>query len=105
MSELKRCPFCGERAMITTYLGTTEVDIECCDCSCKITGCNKEDAIKAWNTRKPMQNIVERLEEEKALASKEKCRCVSERNMLQYDMAKGYENGMCKAIKIVKEEM
>ena len=58
---------------------------------------------KAWNTRKPMQNIVERLEEELELTDKEKRRCVHE-NPLQFDEAKGYARGIANAIEIVKEE-
>lgn len=37
--------------------------VECTNCSCAISGETAEEAAKAWNTRIPMQNIVERLEE------------------------------------------
>ena len=62
-----------------------------------------DKAIKAWNTRTPMERIVERLEEELKLADEEKRRCVAE-NMLQFDEAKGYARGIANAIEIVKEE-
>ena len=71
MSELKRCPFCGgEAELITTY--DTEM-VRCKKCFGKtqtFTGDYYDEgqmcgmyAIPAWNTRKPMDRIVERLEE------------------------------------------
>lgn len=59
--------------------------------------------ISTIDARKTMERIVERLEEELELADKEKRRCVAE-NMLQFDSAKGYANGIYNAIEIVKEE-
>lgn len=49
----------------------------------------------------PVESIVERLEEELKLSDKEKERCVKE-NPLQFDVAKGYANGIYNAIEIVK---
>ena len=91
MSELKCCPFCGGE-----YIGysvkTTgrwerkyHVSMYCKDCNCYgkrvlITPTEntrydvehneeyKKLAINAWNTRTPMANIVEKLEEEKTMA-------------------------------------
>lgn len=108
MSELKRCPFCGGEAKIDKTIANT-VSVECtvCHASSRIILCTEGDieqkAIKAWNTRKPMQNIVERLEEELELTDKEKRRCVHE-NHLQFDEAKGYARGIDNAIEIVREE-
>ena len=67
MSEIKllRCPFCGGEAELLK--GQCEIDnyVMCLECRSKTKLYNtKASAIKAWNTRKPMQNIVERLEEE-----------------------------------------
>ena len=107
MSEIKllRCPFCGgEAELITTY--DTEM-VRCKKCFGKtqtFTGDYYDEgqmcgmyAIPAWNTRIPMQNIVERLEEE-----------VEESATDYYDWEdisylrekKAYQ----KAIEIVKEE-
>ena len=66
MSEIKllRCPFCGGEAELLK--GQCEIDnyVMCLECRSKTKLYNtKASAIKAWNTRKPMQNIVERLEE------------------------------------------
>ena len=69
MSELKRCPFCGGEAKIDKTIANT-VSVECtvCHASSRMILCTEGDieqkAIEAWNTRKPMQNIVERLEKE-----------------------------------------
>ena len=71
MSELKCCPFCGGEATLKRDQKDDFVEwsIGCynrgCVCSAH-TYCydNKDDAIRDWNTRKPMDNIVEKLEEE-----------------------------------------
>lgn len=77
-TELKPCPFCGGN--VTAYADRYEkVMIECDNCKMyfgvqleigcelkdgwKATLNSKEDAVKRWNTRKPMDNIVAQLEE------------------------------------------
>ena len=68
MSEIKLlpCPFCGGEAILH-HNGLTEKDhVTCLDCYCRTKdSITKEEAIKQWNTRKPMERIVERLEEKK----------------------------------------
>lgn len=100
MNKLKRCPFCGGEA----FVAGSGHWIACKDCLAESDFYDYEyEAIEAWNTRKPMERIVEHLEEELKLADEEKRRCVAE-NMLQFDSAKGYANGIYNAIEIVKEE-
>ena len=63
MSEIKLlpCPFCGGEAKVCKYYF-----IQCTKCGTStLTHTNREEAIESWNTRKPMQEIMERLEEEK----------------------------------------
>ena len=95
MSELKRCPFCGGEASLCNYYF-----VQCKKCGIStLTFITKEEAIKAWNTRKPMQNIVERLEhfnEETFYRANGR----SNGKTLAY----GYSQGIRKAIEIVKEE-
>ena len=70
MSELKCCPFCGGEATLKRDQKDDFVEwsVSCynrgCVCSAH-TYCydNKDDAIRDWNTRKAMDNIVEKLEE------------------------------------------
>ena len=64
MSELKCCPFCGGEAY-TDKIGKPLFTIRCTNinCYCEISKNSLEDAINAWNTRTPMANIVEKLEE------------------------------------------
>ena len=81
MSELKRCPCCGEEikggVRLTGYMTMNRKYIKCDACGLKmessyyIDGLSQthlkaitEDLIRRWNTRKPMQNIMERLEKE-----------------------------------------
>ena len=102
MSEtLLRCPFCGGEAKIDKTIANT-VSVECtvCHASSRMILCTEGDieqkAIEAWNTRKPMQNIVERLEETKT------------KSYVTGITSNPYEFGACHAmndaIKIVKEE-
>ena len=67
MSELKYCPFCGGEAY-TDKIGKPLFTIRCTNinCYCEISKNSLEDAINAWNTRTPMANIVEKLEEAKS---------------------------------------
>ena len=78
MSELKCCPFCGGEAKIVRYCGKkTIVYVECTNCLAYMGNQrimtsssrgkeyfeSEEKLINAWNTRTPMSNIVEKLEE------------------------------------------
>lgn len=53
MSELKPCPFCGEKPDIV-YCGPG-VYVSCCNddcpCTCEAWGENEDRAEEAWNTR------------------------------------------------------
>ena len=99
---LRKCPFCGGEAKIDKTI-TNTVSVECtvCHASSRIILCTEGDieqkAIKAWNTRKPMQNIVERLEEQA-----EECR----KYWQEFDDEDSFGgmNAYCYAVKIVKEE-
>lgn len=69
MEELKKCPFCGGEAIVrvNTEMGGSQYQVFCTECPVTVGRYwywNEEQAITAWNTRKPMERIVERLEEE-----------------------------------------
>lgn len=85
MSEIKLlpCPFCGGEAEVFTsdeigYLGNDRYTVKCGSCICG-TGHYKDRqrAIEMWNTRKPMERIVEQLEEKKNMYTK----CENDCNM------------------------
>lgn len=68
-TKLLNCPFCGGEAvtaeMYNTKLKKLFPIVKCLDCECRTPMTETfEDAITAWNTRKPMESILERLEEE-----------------------------------------
>ena len=102
MSEIKLlpCPFCGGEARVrdcTREEQTTIVNGQmhkmcgCKDYCVEMFGYTEEEAIKKWNTRKPMERIIERLKENS--------------NFLLHEMgdSKMYA-GNESAIEIVKEE-
>ena len=66
--KLKPCPFCGGEAILnkrissydgTAFYGVLCVNTGCCDIPSLYT---KDQAVDKWNTRKPMDRIVEQLE-------------------------------------------
>lgn len=67
--KLKPCPFCGGNAKVRET-GYRKWDgshrrfyiVECECCTVNIENDKKEEAITSWNTRKPMDRIVEQLE-------------------------------------------
>ena len=65
-NKLLPCPFCGGEAEVNYNESTSLIPffiVLCRECGCKQSGSiSKEAVINAWNTRKPMERIVERLE-------------------------------------------
>ena len=94
MSEIKLlpCPFCGGKVEMVKSFSMVINYIQCEECLVDFMFCQEEDdVIKLWNNRKPMQEIVERLEDE-VTALKTKCYVNVE-----------FDTGIFKAIEIVKE--
>jgi Lar family restriction alleviation protein len=97
MSEKKLldCPFCGGEARFSTEDGNW---INCKSCGAETDYFEqREEAIKAWNTRVPMQKIVERLEEQQEESDRLYAIYFNAEDRGSYD-AYSY------AIEIVKEE-
>lgn len=106
---LKKCPFCGGDNVSLWYnrsispLIPSTCEVHCYDCHFGLAPSKtKEEAIKAWNNRKPLERVIEMLETEGKLADEERDRCARE-NPLHFDTAKGYATGIYKAIEIIKE--
>ena len=117
MSEIKLlpCPFCGGEAVIyhqsSKYTNRDGNYVHCMECGCrtKLFECygnttkthedTKQEAIEAWNTRKSMERIVERLEEKLSDTNFEKA--TQECNESYVD---GLSMGYAGAIGICKEE-
>ena len=105
MSKIKLlpCPLCGEDAIIEhdyDYASHPWYYIECDKCGCKteyhVDESGKEQAIKEWNTRKPMERIMERLKEEK-----EKCKEYCGDKLMYENISRSH--GIDKAVEIIKE--
>lgn len=62
--KLKPCPFCGGEADTEWHHGY--YGVRCESCYAEVTADGMNDTIEAWNTRKPMDRIVEQLEKEKS---------------------------------------
>lgn len=105
MSEIKLlpCPFCGGEAELNLFLGNYLVTCtECPGATAPIRGTTKEEAIEAWNTRKPMQEIVERLENESRYSEEAK-EYARVNNPLQFERCDSYLSAIDNAIQIVQE--
>lgn len=63
MADLLKCPFCGGEAEIWEDKVFVTYVPQCKECNAQRGRyINKENAIKAWNTRKPMEAVVAELE-------------------------------------------
>lgn len=63
--KLLPCPFCGGEAIKVAFTWVNIADestIDCTICGARTKVLKTEEAIKSWNTRKPMERIVEQLE-------------------------------------------
>lgn len=65
MSELKKCPFCGGEAKTSVVFGRAGVVCTECDANIRMyLDASVEDAVKAWNNRKPVDDVLKRIENE-----------------------------------------
>lgn len=101
--RLLPCPFCGgeaiciERASNYPYI----YGVMCIDCHCRTSfGKDTDKVIKTWNTRKPMERIVKKLEQQK---QQYKRRSEEAAHVLQRDHFFGKMCSYDHAIKIVKD--
>jgi Lar family restriction alleviation protein len=109
MSEIKLlpCPFCGGEAKLNERYREGVANrkmywVSCRKCGVKqpyhsLAGYRKVvGAIKAWNTRKPVERILERLEEEKGILFDENGKVLTQED---------YFIDIDEAIEIIKEEV
>lgn len=109
--ELKPCPCCGsEHVEVALYARRRNIQyyIVCIECFIKTNIFDTErEAIDCWNTRKPMERIIERLEEleimNKNLAEENMTKPYSMGNSIKSNMYLDRMTGVHDAIEIVKE--
>lgn len=102
--KLKPCPFCGGVAKVTednTIENIPQYQIRCKNISCtirpKTNWCiDKTEALTHWNTRKPIDDIVAKLEE-----MKNECRRLQKTTTDAYGYMK-MKQGIIATIDIVK---
>lgn len=102
MSEIKLlpCPFCGYDYAQIEHDKEGFVYVQChkSGCMARTDGClNENEASRLWNTRKPMERIIERLEDEANI-----CRDAFDTSGDNFIC--GEMNGFVRGIYIVKEE-
>ena len=107
MSELKRCPFCGiPLKLVGSKRRGNQHYLHEYNNNCILNGFGftaTDENIQHWNTRKPMQNIVERLEQQARQYNRRALEVVNkstEAGIHNKGKACSYEH----AIEIVKEE-
>lgn len=95
-NRLLSCPFCGGKPFVYTTGNVScgfYVEIICENCGCRTDRAYEEVATEAWNTRKPMERILEQLEE-----SMNDAKNLWDNDEYYIGLANGYEG----AIEIVK---
>lgn len=96
--KLLPCPFCGYHGTLHSIDMCNTVYAVCMKCGSRTMDFEKgEEAIKHWNTRKPMERIVEQLEERRNTTI---CKMNNEPYGNQVQM--WYRTGVRDAIDIVK---
>lgn len=111
--KLLNCPFCGGEAEV----GYTNQHDKLFVVGCNTPMCygninhftmvfvSKESAINTWNTRTPMANIVEKLEELYDRNDKTKKMAYEEQDWERFDLFTYRNEGIYNAINIVKQEI
>lgn len=121
MSELKRCPICNGEVKLMFMNEESFVDcvwdedvgnvptwFKCYECDSEFFHDEPIDTpekqIEWWNTRKPIERIVERLEYEYHEIDKSKKESYEDGEWERFDMFANLKNGIGRAIVIVKKE-
>lgn len=101
--KLLPCPFCGGEAFIY-YSGSQFQfgEVVCKECESHSDRKRVDEAVEVWNTRVPMQKIVERLEEQ--VNSWEKVYNVIKNRGYIDDYTVGAYDGYRNSVTIVKKE-
>jgi Lar family restriction alleviation protein len=103
-NKLLPCPFCGGEAELfhdEQFIHHAFVFCTECEAQTKLyaNGNMTEKAIKDWNTRKPMERIVEQLEGEERKANQKRRDAIE---LHSEEFWRGRQTGLNKAIEIVK---
>ena len=108
MSEIKLlpCPFCGgEARVVENNFRTDTYSVRCKNCYAESDRYHtQEEAIKQWNTRKPMERIVAKIDEEIAKADRINKVLMDSRDFKGADIQASRMSQAIKDKRIVKEE-
>lgn len=104
---LLKCPFCGGEARLQRWRKKSDYYVICKECGCRTPLFQyqfdskeerRKDAINAWNTRKPVENVIERLEEQAE-------ECKKYWDEFDDEDAFGRMNAYMNSLSIIKEEV
>ena len=100
-NKLLGCPCCGGEAEL--HGGYVSYSVICKNCNFEVFHRRtEEEVIAKWNTRKPMERIVEQLEEIYDLNDKWKKEYYEEQDWEYFDRYSNRNIGIYEAIEIVK---
>lgn len=105
---MKRCPCCDSENLTSgsaMYAFGEDIYIKCNTCGLKMQICSEygeEELEKRWNTRKSLEYVIEKLEEEKSIAFVTLANTGDDKYDFTYNEVLAYLN---KAIGFIKKEM
>ena len=111
MNKLKRCPFCGGEAELIKRKSNFPYihGVWCIGCNCRTSFEKSEEiAIEKWNNRKPVDDVLEHLEELKMAEyddSDEEPEFADAEELFDEGESSGKFKAYGNAIKIIKEEL
>lgn len=111
MEKLKKCPFCGGEAELIKRKSNFPYihGVWCIGCKCRTSFEKSEEiAIEKWNNRKPVDDVLERLEELKMAEyddSDEEPKFVDIEEMFDEGESSGKFEAYSNTIRIIKGEL
>lgn len=107
-TKLKPCPFCGGKAEFVKMGIAKDIPlgfVRCTECGIRLRqgNCTEDFARNEWNTRKPMDNIVAQLEEEKDYSYADMDEYGSRYELNLADCDDFFYKGLARAIDIVRK--
>lgn len=106
MADLMKCPFCGGEAETENHHNryTDWWEVKCTDCNASLNERYEYEfeAVAAWNTRKPMEDVVAELENKELESSSAQTEAIIGMCGASANYYCGEKDAYAKAISIVR---